>query len=293
MTDVAHTTRFLLSERTNRHSSVRANGVRFWGYPSRQGGTGSIRAIGVHTTEGGRALNTARWQAHDAAAPSSYHVIAEAEGLVRTLDDVAVAFGIAGFNTPTLQLSFAGRAADWGNNPARDRRALAHAARQAAAWCAAYDIPVRWITRAQADAGARGFVRHSTMDPGRRSDPGDGFPATTFFDLIRQHLEPADPLEELMDSLTARQREVLETLAGMTPTQADEVAAFAREITVRKTAGASIVRQVIEYTRDGNKDLLDDIKSHLKAKGSSAQGLVRGSVNLFRAAHDDYDVDTS
>lgn len=48
-----------------------------------------------------------------------------------------------------------------------------------------YGIALRWITKAEADAGQGGFLRHGTYDPTRRSDPSRDFPATRFFDLIR------------------------------------------------------------------------------------------------------------
>ena len=199
MTDVAHTDRFLLSVRDNPHAPARANGRKFWGHPERRDGLQAIRTVGIHTTEGGTPINTARWQAHQADRASSYHVIAGADGLLRTLEDEAVAFHIAGHNTPSLGLAFAGRAADWGNDPDRDLAALAHGARQAAAWRDAYDIPLRWLTKTQADRGEPGFVRHSTMDPSRRSDPGRGFPADIFFELIDQGSTTEDIMASIAD----------------------------------------------------------------------------------------------
>ena len=193
------TVEFLLAGRTNPHSRVRDNGVRWWGYPSRRGGTDAIRCIAVHTAEtdptATSAQTVASWQAYEATVPSSYHVLVDSDHTVRTVLDSQVAFHVGGFNTPSLGLSFATRAAWWDRNPTWDQQALARAADQARIWCKDYNIPRRWLTRTQALAGQAGFVRHSVMDPSRRSDPGAKFPAQTFFDLIAQ--------EDLMATLDA------------------------------------------------------------------------------------------
>lgn len=186
-------TEFLLSERDNPNSSVRANGRRFWGYPTRNGGLNAIQGIGVHTTENdltdSTAMNVARWQASTAPNPSSYHALADSATIVRTLKDEAVAFHIVGFNTGFLGLSFGTRASAWGRNPQRDMEALKRGAWVAARWCKAYGIPVRWLSRGQAQGGSKGFLRHSTADPSRRSDPGSNFPAGEFFALIQNYLD--------------------------------------------------------------------------------------------------------
>lgn len=176
----------------NPHAPVRANGRRFWGYPTRNGGTAAIRCIGIHTAETdpspASAENVARWLRDSAPNPASYHSLVDSDSEVELLPDSAVAFGIASFNTPTVHLSFATRAGWWGRYPAWDDDALDRGARVAARWVRRYNIPLRWITRTQALGGERGFVRHSTMDPSRRSDPGASFPADRFFTLIRSYL---------------------------------------------------------------------------------------------------------
>jgi hypothetical protein len=185
-------TRFLLSERTNPHSDERANGVRFWGHPGRTGGLGSIRMIGVHTTESDptptSAQGVARWQAFDAERPSSYHVLVDSATVVRTLEDESTAFHIRGLNTASLGLSFATRAATWGDHPDWEQAALRRGAWVAARWCATYDIPRRWLTRDEGEGDGRGFIRHSVADPDRRTDPGAAFPAEEFFRLVEEYL---------------------------------------------------------------------------------------------------------
>lgn len=194
---------YLLSERTNPNSRERDNGVRWWGYAHRRGGTDAIRVIGIHTTESppspASALNVAKWQAYTAPAPSSYNVLVDSDHRVRTVLDSQVAFHIRSFNTPSVGLSFATYATWWGKYPTWDEEALVRGAEQAREWVEQYDIPLRWLTRRQALNGERGFVRHSVMDPDRRSDPGNRFPSQTFFDLIRNGKKPATNwLEELM-----------------------------------------------------------------------------------------------
>ena len=198
-------TRFLLSERTNPNSKVRADGNRWWGHPTRQG---TITAIVVHTAETSpspaSALNVARWQAYTAAVPSSYHVIVDSDHAVRTVLDTQTAFHCVGFNPVSVGLSFATRASLWGRWPVWDEQALARAAAVSRQWMALYGIPARWLTRVQASRGVKGFVRHSTMDPGRRSDPGHLFPAGRFFALLADpDPEPEDPMADYADELAA------------------------------------------------------------------------------------------
>lgn len=198
-------TRFLLSERNNPHAPLRANGRRWWGYPSRSGGTAAIRVIAIHTTENAPspavALNVARWQATTAPGPSSYHVIVDSDHTVRTVLDEHTAFHIANFNTASLGLSFGTRAALWGRYPEWDELALERGAAQVREWLDLYDIPLRWLTRAQALAGQRGLVRHSVMDPSRRTDPGGAFPAARFFRFIEE------------DDMTPEDRALLQQVA--------------------------------------------------------------------------------
>lgn len=179
-------TRFLLSERHNPHSRRRDDGGHWWGYPSRRG---TVTAIVLHTAESppspASALNVARWQASTAAVPSSYHVLVDSDHTVRTVLDSQTAFHVRGFNSQSVGLSFATRAALWGRFPEWDEAALERGAEVARQWSALYDIPPRWITRAQALRGVRGFVRHSVMDPSRRGDPGSLFPSSRFFELVK------------------------------------------------------------------------------------------------------------
>jgi hypothetical protein len=202
-------TRFLLSERTNPHSSVRADGNRWWGYPTRRA---QITAIVVHTAESlpspASALNVARWQAFTADVPSSYHVLTDSGNTVRTGLDSQTMFHAARFNSPSLGLSFATKAMLWGRYPVWDELALARGAAVCRVWQAEHGIPARWLSRAEAFRGVKGFVRHSVIDPDRRGDPGVNFPAARFFRLLEQGdvMTPAQEakLDEVLRHLSDR-----------------------------------------------------------------------------------------
>lgn len=183
MSDIKHVT-FLLPYKWNPNAPARANGNQWWGYPSRNT---EPRVIVLHTAETdpspASALNVARWQS-TAAVPSSYHVIVDSDHIVRTVPDDHTAFHVAGFNSPSLGLSFATRADVWGRYPIWDALALANAAQVAARWSDTYRIPTTILTRSEALSGESGFVFHSTMDPARRSDPGSKFPLDNFMNRI-------------------------------------------------------------------------------------------------------------
>ena len=192
-------TRFLLSERDNRHAQGYGSpGVRWWGY---QGRRKPITCIVLHTAETPASRSSARsvaeWQAR-ADRPSSYHVLVDSHNTMRTVNDGDTAFHVANFNSGSLGLSFATKAIDWNVNRRWDEQALVRGAAVCRQWQALYGIPARWLTRPEAMAGARGFVRHSTMDPARRSDPGMKFPARQFFDLLDDEGDDMTPAERKM-----------------------------------------------------------------------------------------------
>lgn len=123
--------------------------------------------------------------------PSSYQRIVDRDSTVVCLPDEATAFGIGDLNSPTLHIAFALRAADW-SDPRKAKAArpmLERGADVCAQWCQQFGIPLTWLTRDAAFGRARGFIRHGTADPGRRSDPGKDFPAGLFFELIAARLD--------------------------------------------------------------------------------------------------------
>lgn len=188
-----------LYDHQNRHAPVRSNGKRFHGYPGRDK---AIQIIVVHTSESaldeigedGGAESVARYQA-STDRPSSYHRLIDRDSDLEMLPDGATAFGVVGYNSRALNISFAMRAADWGV-PAKaslQEPALHIAARRVASWCKKHGIPARYVTKAQVDAGAKGITGHGKLDPGRRSDPGSAFPWERFIQLVNHYLVGGSP----------------------------------------------------------------------------------------------------
>lgn len=180
-----------LYDHQNPNAPRRANGKRFWGYPTRSAG---VAVVVVHTTESTfdevgedtGAEGVARYQA-STDRRSSYHQIVDRDSTVVMLPDEATSFGVVGYNSRALNVSLAMRAADW-TDPIKAAAAepmLARAAAVVGDWCRRHDVPVERLTKAQVDAGRRGITGHGVLDPGRRSDPGAGFPWDRFLELVR------------------------------------------------------------------------------------------------------------
>lgn len=153
----------------------------------------------------------------DRSTPGSYHRLADSDSVIELVElgDEAFHDG-TGTNPHSIGLSVATRADVWPLAPA-DWRAgavanLAGAAAEAAAYVKAKRgivVPARRITADQARARVPGFVTHAELDPGRRTDPGAGFPWAAFlaaYARLNPDLEE-DPLANLTDD---EQRELLE-----------------------------------------------------------------------------------
>lgn len=120
----------------------------------------------------------------------SYASVVDSDSTVKVGHYHWTMFHIRGFNSRSLGLSFACKAAQWPTLPPEwVDGALRQGAAEAATMCEwvrerfGWSIPTRELSRQAALDGARGFVRHGTMDPGRRYDPGDGFPLDRFGQL--------------------------------------------------------------------------------------------------------------
>ena len=147
--------------------------------------------IVAHTAEAelrpGAARGVARFIQHR-STPGSYHAIADETEIVDLLPYSHEAYQDGtGSNRWAIGISLAMRASDW-PRLAPDRRQrmveqMATMASHAAAWLElAHGIvvpPVR-LTRDESDRGLPGFIAHGDRDPGRRSDPGAGFPWPEF-----------------------------------------------------------------------------------------------------------------
>ncbi len=169
---------FYLYENQNPNAPIRSNGLRFWGQPQRR--TPAPQIIVVHTAENlpdftppdTGAESIARYFA-TTSRPVSTQSVTDSDSTIRLLPDEAVAYQVRNYNTISWGIEIATQAAKWRDIPAWHREALM---RRAAAECARvatrYDIPVTFLTRAQVDAGVRGFTGHTNLDPTRRTDPG-------------------------------------------------------------------------------------------------------------------------
>lgn len=166
-----------------------------------------VTAVGLHTAENTTDLvlpdfgaeGVARFIA-DRSTAGSYASVVDSDSVVHVGHYGWTMFHIAGFNSSSLGLSWACRAAQWPSLPkawvdAAIDRGAAEAARMSA-WVKAtygWHIPARLLTGPEAKAGVLGFVTHRAIEdltkPGRRTDPGDGFPAAQFFTRYIVHHE--------------------------------------------------------------------------------------------------------
>lgn len=183
------TTGYYLLDHPNPAAPVRANGIRFWGYPTRNK---KLDLLVIHTAE-----NLPDWSGPDTSAesvarygatttrPASWHVTVDADSTVPMLPDSMTAFHAVGYNSRGWGMEIATQAAKWDRAPALwTALILDRAASEAARKAKAHRIPVRRLTKAQADNGMSGFVAHADLDPGRRTDPGQDFPWVRFLRLV-------------------------------------------------------------------------------------------------------------
>lgn len=205
--------------------------------------------IGVHTAE-----NMPDYVAFDGGAeavahyetirttPGSYHDLCDSDSCINLVryEDAAWHDG-TGTNHHSYGLSVATRADVWPLAPRAWRDGAIEQAAQAAARYARWlhkrngtVIPARRITAAQARNRVPGFVSHAELDPGRRSDPGAGFPWAKFLaryaELVADLLggaTPAPPSQEF--TMDAEAKAAFEKLAGEVETLRQEVGAV-REV---------------------------------------------------------------
>lgn len=166
-----------------------------------------VTAIGLHTAENTTDLvlpdsgaeGVARYIA-DRTTAGSYASTVDSDSTVHVGRYEWTMFHIAGFNSSSLGLSWACQAAQWPSLPkvwvdAAIDRGAAEAARMSAWVKATYGwyIPARLLTGPVAKAGVLGFVTHRAIEdltnPGRRTDPGTGFPFAQFFTRYIVHHE--------------------------------------------------------------------------------------------------------
>lgn len=128
----------------------------------------------------------------------SYHELCDSDGIVDLVPFNMQAYGDGtGSNPHAIHISAATQAARWATLPESWREATVRNMARAAVRADAYvhsvhgvHVPARRITRAESDRRVEGFISHAERDPGRRSDPGAGFPWEFF---LRTYAELRDP----------------------------------------------------------------------------------------------------
>jgi hypothetical protein len=177
--------------------------------------------IVVHTAESildlagddSGAESVARFISRRTDAAGSYHLIGDRDSIIHLIPFGWEAFGDGtGSNPYAIHISLAMRAADWPHLSAAHRVQLVGTAvamaDMAAAWLEdvhGITVPARRITRAESNFGESGFISHAERDPGRRTDPGPGFPWAEFLDRYA-HSEgvpmPPPPIYSLDDAMS-------------------------------------------------------------------------------------------
>lgn len=153
--------------------------------------------IVVHTAESGTDTAGPDGKAEAVASfirgrsdPGSYHLLGDSDSIIQLVrfDDEAW-HDRTGSNRWAVGISLAMNAGDWPKlSQARRGQFLDTAAQMsviAARWMVDRGTPVpeaRLLSKAESDrADAAGFISHARRDPGRREDPGAGFPWPEFF----------------------------------------------------------------------------------------------------------------
>lgn len=186
---------------SNKHSGVRAR----------------TQMLVVHSAEtpllSGYALSvTANWlnkmyQANGELIEASINTFFGPDTTVRSVHTDCVAWHASWANAVSVGYEFTGYAAlsreQWltdGGKAMIDR-----AGREMAADAAQYGIPLRWLTTAEVHAiragntAIKGLATHRQIDPGSRTDPGDGFPYDVLMAAINHYSGNTASEEEEMN----------------------------------------------------------------------------------------------
>ncbi len=135
--------------------------------------------------------------------PGCYHYLADSDSLIQMVPLSLQTYGDGtGSNPHAVHISAATQAAKWPGLPKswteRTVKNMARAAHEASNYCFELHgvrIPARRVTKAQSSNRVEGFISHGDRDPGRRTDPGKGFPWALFF-AEYERLEGTTPTKE-------------------------------------------------------------------------------------------------
>lgn len=192
--------------------------------------------------------------------PGCYHDIADTRG--GDLQMVPYEFGAwqdgTGSNGMAVSIGFVCRTTDWASmTPETRRRTLragAHCFARQQAWLRSKGYPatpLRYITRAQSDAGVAGFCCHGWRDPGRRTDPGVSapnlFPFNEFLTECRAALAGEED-DMFTDEDRALLREARDRLRGDTSRPFDPLQSMEKMVAD------------IQYRVRGHHDALDSLQ---------------------------------
>lgn len=190
-------TGFYLLDNQNPNAPVRADGRRFWGYSTRQK---AVQVGVLHTAENlpdlvlpdKGAENVANYGA-TTTRPASWHDLVDSDSIIRCLPRSYTAFHVQGYNSISVGLEIATRAAMWSAVPKHWKlAALQNAAIVGREWHVEFGLPLRRLTKAEVDRGLKGFTDHARLDPKRRSDPGfDAAMWDLFFEFVAATPAPA------------------------------------------------------------------------------------------------------
>jgi hypothetical protein len=111
----------------------------------------------------------------------SWHATVDSDSVIPMLPDNYTAWQVEGYNSSTWGCEISGKAQMWqDSDPVWVDRVLVNLRAACFPIADKYGIPRKKITRAEFDAGARGFLSHASLDPTRRTDPGVNFPWARF-----------------------------------------------------------------------------------------------------------------
>lgn len=131
----------------------------------------------------------------------SYHWLADSDSLIDLVPMSLQAYGDGtGSNPHAIHISAATQAARWAGLPdqwvketVHNMAVAAHRASDMLEKVHGVRIPSIRRTKAETDRRLEGFISHAERDPGRRTDPGQGFPWDMFFRFYDALEKPPKP----------------------------------------------------------------------------------------------------
>lgn len=230
-----------------------------------------IDLIVVHDMEAPERLNTAEnvaaWFAGPSAPRASAHYNIDADSIVGSVRDQDVAWHAPGANRNGLGFEHAGYAgqtrAEWLDDYGVAMLELS--AELAAEKVREYDIPVKWLSVEELQAGERGFTSHNnaSLAFGRstHTDPGMFFPVAYYLNRVDHHLGNVSE-EDLSVAEADRIIQHLET-------------SFTQKIDYHN--------QAMHDKKDAMIAQLDRIEGAVKKEGAKDDPGVHTTINQLRA----------